>query len=172
VTGGTYLIGAWRTDSFNWKDFLLTAGTGAAATTLVGKAAFAGSAVKRRIMKSVGTSMFVSSEKHLVDNLLGGEAFDRREFVIDVGFGAAEEGASIRLEGQRGKKAFAFGGLAFVKSRITARADEEPLEQGQAAKVGLWEGMKSYGIDWVKEQLMSHRYADALREWLSFRSFD
>jgi RHS repeat-associated protein len=127
VTGGTYLWNARRTGTFDWKDFLLTTGTGAAATTLVGKAAYAGSAVKRSIVRGAGTSMFISSEKHLLGNLFRGETFDRRDYIIDVGFGGAEGVLEEGLTGVilAGAKAL----LAAAEYRATTRAEEQPVER-------------------------------------------
>jgi RHS repeat-associated protein len=166
VTGGTYLWNARRTGTFNWKDFLLTTGTGAAATTLVGKAALMKGATAK-IVKGFGTSMFISSEKHLVGNLLGGETFDSKDYIMDIGFGGAEGSISDWLGGRKVQKALALGGLAVAEFRVRARVDDEPIEQGDAAKAGLKQGGASYLKDLLNEWPAYSQFIERFREWLT-----
>lgn len=141
LTGVTYSINALRNDSFDLGDLAVAAGAGAAGGALIatGVGAGAGASIMAGVLAGAGAGALVSAEVHLVNNFVKDEAFDRTDFVVTTGFGAAE-GATAALVGPLagiGSSA-AFAG---AESAVTDLAHGQPVNWTDAGKEAFWGGV-------------------------------
>jgi RHS repeat-associated protein len=148
VTGGTYLLNAKRTGSFEWSQLLLTAGVGAATSTWMGKAAIATKGAKLTIGQKMARSAFISAEGHLLGKTIDRlwwepEPIDSKDFVIETVFGGGTEG----IIGKTG--AGKWGSRAISAASTSAESIAKDVAHGEP--IGWKEALLAFPIQGVKD---------------------
>jgi hypothetical protein len=161
VTGGTYLLNARRTDSFEWSQLLLTAGVGAATTTWMGKAAIATKGAKLTIGQKAARSAFISAEGHLLGKTLDvlwwePEPIDSKDFVIETVFGGGTEGIIEKTgAGKLGSRMIS-AASASVESIVKDVAHGEPISWKDAAMAFPIEWAEDFLKGWGESKIAPH----------------
>jgi hypothetical protein len=129
-----------RTDSFDWGDLGIAAGAGFAGGALIatGVGAGAGASMMAGVMAGAGAGALVSAEAQLVNNAVKEESFDRTDFLLSTGFGAAE-GATASLVGPVGG-IISSAGFAGAQSAATDFFHGQPLDWTNVGKECFWGG--------------------------------
>jgi hypothetical protein len=167
VTTVPYTLNAMRTDSFEWSDFLLNAAVGGVGGFMVGKGGLALVGAKSKIATEAGKDIIQTGGLHSVGNLLRGETFDKKDFVIESGFAGITPGVITK----RGADP---GGAAII-SAISSSAESITKDLTHGHSIELREAVKQFvegGIGNLLSSGLEGRHAsrqgqpNEFNEWL------
>jgi hypothetical protein len=128
-----YTLNAMRTDSFAWSDFVLNAAVGGFGGFMVGKGGLVLMGAKGRIATRAGKGIISTGGLYSVGNLFRGETFDKKDFVIESGFGGITPGVITK----RGADP---GGAAII-SAIASSAESIMKDLAHGRSIGLREAL-------------------------------